>query len=662
MKWKISIVLILCVMLAFLYLYFKPDTDLVYNNTNNSISIEHKNRKLTNKHLENKEIIEAQESDCNDLIKPNKEVSQWKKDKKTYIKDLLLNLKKQGNKDIILDYISINSGIGLKQGRKIRELTPNSYKTPIYYDGKLLLATFEEEQLVNDSIAEQAYDPIYDAIKNHTIRNNIYLPDEKQLSFLFSYLIKSANENKTEVIENLINSGVQIHYADLVMSSQMNLPAHIVEMIFNASDLRADKVLKRFGRHTSLALLSLEAYNSELALLWISLGSPLQPDNFGMNAMDLLVKHSEKYDKSTFKQLFTTISAQHIYPHYEQTYTKLSLILPDNLFTNYKEDSINSKPNLTSAENEKIDDTVDKIYANILSGIVYFKLNSVPKHQCFYVLGKKLTRFSLKNKSRKKSKVVEKSIEKPNIDPLLTEAKNKFSSDYDIEAYLGSKNTLNSKRAIELYRQEKLNKLVSEMKNDSDIDPIKEEILIKIYKLAKQQKWSEAINLLENFDIQNDELLNTLIVLAINTNAEFSIIKDFLDKGGKLLPNTISTLIRNDNSTLAKQLMDYGLNINTVDLLGSNSISQAVKNKALSMFMFLIDEGAEINNSSVGYDALDIALMQFTTNKGDLIYIDKLIANGARIELSHKQISAEIRNEKLNYYIELIGRNPELIP
>ena len=286
----------------------------------------------------------------------------------------------------------------------------------------------------------------------------------------------------------------------------------------------------------------------------------------------------------------------------------------------------------------------------------------MPKHQCFYVLGKKLTRFSLKNKSRKKSKVVEKSIEKPNIDPLLTEAKNKFSSDYDIEAYLGSKNTLNSKRAIELYRQEKLNKLVSEMKNDSDIDPIKEEILIKIYKLAKQQKWSEAINLLENFDIQNDELLNTLIVLAINTNAEFSIIKDFLDKGGKLLPNTISTLIRNDNSTLAKQLMDYGLNINTVDLLGSNSISQAVKNKALSMFMFLIDEGAEINNSSVGYDALDIALMQFTTNKGDLIYIDKLIANGARIELSHKQISAEIRNEKLNYYIELIGRNPELIP
>ncbi|WP_286270597.1 hypothetical protein [Thalassotalea hakodatensis] len=65
--------------------------------------------------------------------------------------------------------------------------------------------------------------------------------------------------------------------------------------------------------------------------------------------------------------------------------------------------------------------------------------------------------------------------------------------------------------------------------------------------------------------------------------------------------------------------------------------------------------------SSEGYDALDVALLQWGVNNSDLTYVSLLISTGATITISHKQITKKLKYDNFDLYMKVISKYPELL-
>jgi hypothetical protein len=350
-----------------------------------------------------------------------------------------------------------------------------------------------------------------------------------------------------------------------------------------------------------------------------------------------------------------------IHPNLDETNRKLKLLLSNEEFHNYKK--ILGEKSIPQIQMEKIRDIENDIYENLLRGIVTFNLDSINKHECFSALGKSLIKTLINNDIKKIEVALDaKSSFKNTVQSSLENA-NKFNSLEEITSFYGSNESLEVKQEIELFKIKQIGELARRIKKDlemSENNIDKQKLMQEILKLANLGRWDEAIRLLNNISISTQEITNTLLIIAINTDADFYVIKKFIDDGATLLPKMISILIKNNNKKLAYNLLDYGLNINYIDLLGYSTIAQSVKYNSFSMLKFLIDNGAEINSYSSGYDALDLALIKLLTYSKDYSYVDILILNGINIKKSHKQLAEKLRKEDFESYIELINRYPSL--
>ncbi|MFT4930089.1 MAG: hypothetical protein ACI8WB_006225, partial [Phenylobacterium sp.] len=139
----------------------------------------------------------------------------------------------------------------------------------------------------------------------------------------------------------------------------------------------------------------------------------------------------------------------------------------------------------------------------------------------------------------------------------------------------------------------------------------------------------------------------------------FSIIKDLLDNGGQLAPNAINWIIFKNNAELARKLLPYGLDIHFISM-GDSTLASSVKRRAPDMLKFLIDNGVKMDSDVVGFDALDFALQQVDLKTEGLIYVSTLIAAGAKIELSHKQIVDSMKVNQMEKYFKLTSTYQKL--
>jgi hypothetical protein len=562
--------------------------------------------------------------------------------------------------EFILDNASINTGIGLYRGRILRN-KPDSHRLPHYHDGSSKLASYDETLLIDEIIANKNYQKILPEITKNKLRSNIFVADKDGLTYLFSYFLNADRANIDKLIPILVDAGVEIQYADLILVTKLGGSITALELMINASSLKIDKVLSRFGRYTSFVLVALESKNTELASFWIENGSILELDQFSPNAIDLLVKHKSSFNNKQFLQMFYKIMEYNIHPNLDETSRKLKLLLSNEDFYNYKR--ILGEKSIPKIQMEEIRDIESDIYKNVLRGIVTFNLDSINKHECFSALGKSLIKTLSSNDIEKSEVALEaKSSFKNTVQNSLKNA-NKFNSIEDITSFYGSNESLEVQQEIELFKIKKIGELASKIKKDlemSENNIDKQELMKEILKLANLGRWDEVISLLNSISISTQEIANTLLIIAINTDSDFYVIKRFIDDGATLLPEMISILIKNNNIKLAYNLLDYGLTINYIDLMGYSTITQSVKYNSFSMLQFLIDNGAEINSYSGGYDALDLALIKLLTYSKDYSYVDILILNGINIKKSHKQLAEKLRNEGFASYVELINRYPSL--
>jgi hypothetical protein len=346
----------------------------------------------------------------------------------------------------------------------------------------------------------------------------------------------------------------------------------------------------------------------------------------------------------------------------KRTATRMKKLLTKSEFNNHREIFDRFTHKLTQNQNKEVKINVDKLHKIVLDNWVSFDINKIPKHECLSILGRTITKKLLKKKNKKSKSQKYSPPKKPSLDPLIIKAQSMFSNNMEIENELSKNGGLEGKILINNFRKHIISKLGASQKKEFDTLSKTEEgkTIIEVIALAKKGMWTEAIELLKHLDIDASESMTTLLSIALTTNAKFEIIKYFLDEGAKLPHNLMFMLIMSDNSKLTEQLFDYDINLNYDDALGNSSIMLSVKYQSIKMFKLLIEQKIAINNFGLGFDALDLALIQFSANGHNTYYISELINAGALIKNSHKQLVQKIKAKNIEAYWKLLKLSPEL--
>lgn len=593
--------------------------------------------------------------DCQSYVVTELQTIEWKKNKYKAISKIFSELSSQQVSSIVQDKVAMESGVGLIQGRKFRNEFKGARKMPRFHDEDAELAKVEEISLVNKLIKAKDYSSLNDYIIEGKLKSNTFYPSISHTKFLLSYILELVDGEKVEVIDKLIDNSVPVTYSDLVYITELNIPKETLEKVYQSSDLKATKVFENFKRHLSLALIAIKNGNPDMFYFWASKGSPLQPDPFGPNALDYLVRFGSKFDQNTRDDLFQYIVSIKISPFFSKSSSRLKEIISPTVYKKHKSQLLRSTINLNKKQQETVNTNVLNIYKTVLTKIINVNIEELQEKRCFITLGNIKTKYVMTPlTSIKKPSIVKKKNEKN-----LKNEKNslKINDSIDSSQSLDYKQTLlKNKLSIikdNLDEYEKLNRDTS--------NNLMQKTVREVYELARKGMWDEAINLLNQLDVDDENVMTTLLMLAIDTDASMDIIDNFINKGGKLISPTIVRLISKNNLPLAQKLLPYGLNIHQIDPLGYSTLAQSVKYGDLEFLTFLINNGVPIDSHFEGVDALDIALQKFRGQRTQLLIISSLLSAGAIVEQSHKDLINEIKNNNFDIYMSLISTHPTLV-
>ncbi|MFT4924142.1 MAG: hypothetical protein ACI8WB_000220 [Phenylobacterium sp.] len=603
---------------------------------------------------------------CKNLLKPNNKVASWKIDKLSAIKSFVSNQLNLGASEQVLDLFFVNSGIGLYVGRNILTgYDPAIRKRPPYHQADIIRASIQAHILAKSSVAGNDLAKLLSSINSSKLPSTTYYRGEKGPVFLLSYLLENANTDIDNLANLLVDNGIKVTYSDLVNVTKMGLKTATVERLYSDSGLQATKVLSHKNRNSSLVLTAIAAHNAELAMYWLNMGSPSQPDPLDGNALDLLAEQGSKFHPDAATELFTTLVDAGLSPLKKASVARLKALIPPELFELYQAQLQTQSTILSAEETAQSEMLVNKVHTTILSELTKFELGNEPKHHCFSELGKLLTEFVVRVPRRGKISEPKKQPSKPNkidVEALIARAQRLHNNPDGVLFELSNEQSLLNKQAIEQYRRKELTELmkgVKEQVKQKPEDNSQKAIIRQIMQLAQQGKWPEVFQLLATLKSRQSEVRSALVYTAIISETDFVIIEQLLDGGTKLLESVMTPLISKNNVELARQLLPYGLDLNYVEM-GYSTLARSVQWQALDMLKFLLVKGVPIDTDAQGFDSLDLALKQFDYKMTGFTYVSLLISAGANIELSHKQIVDELKVRDLEGYSRLTSQFPQL--
>lgn len=622
---------------------------------------QHKKNTLKGKlDLDDQPKVELQ---CDQFIKEENIDDKWLSKQYDLLSQKLKELQSSSN-EYFIDYIAFNSGIGARNGRLMRDGYRASPKKPLYYEGDAFLAMSKEEAVASQFINNKNVFQLQQYLDSNPEFSRTYFAGEKHPVFFIGNLIEKDTKKRNELINLALDTNIEPTYADLAMATKDNIDLYLVEKMHRKSYLTANKILSAFGYKYSLATIAIAANNFELSIYWINEGSPLEPDEFALNALDLLFKYNKNFKKEEVLTLSKLMLEKGVYPNHSKTVESLKNIYSKDEFHLY-ENNLKQTFKLSEFEKLQADKIIFQMQSEIIEEVVSFDPYSSSIHPCHGELSKLiLKKVAIHHRTKKQE--TPKKIAPQNIsqkqDKLIEKAKLIYSNEEDIERFLDPDNTIEGKSLVEHYRKQEISKKAREARENNNLDEQFGDIasLEDAIELAKQGRWGEAEKLLISLGVNRSEALSILLSIALNTNASKDIIIQFMEEGASLQENAISILIARDDATLANALLPYGLNINYIDLLHYTPVINSVRLKAPNMLAFLIKNGSIINTNWSGFDALDFALQQFDIKVTKGYYVDTLLKSGANIEPSHKQWVEGKQSLDFDSYIYLISHYPEL--
>ncbi len=207
----------------------------------------------------------------------------------------------------------------------------------------------------------------------------------------------------------------------------------------------------------------------------------------------------------------------------------------------------------------------------------------------------------------------------------------------------------------------------------------------QIWELADEGKWAEAIALADEWlpGFESAEVIEMMYGMLLSTalrDAPIVAIVPLIERsGGRLPDDAILEIVRSrrgDAVSVAKELEQYGINLNYVDDMGRNALSVvlerfygfpdlgALDEDMLGMARFLAERGVTVKPSALGLDPLDGVLLAILEtplmNPAGVYYVRFLLDHGALIESSHRELVCRLRSVDPQGYQHLVSAVPEL--
>ncbi len=666
---KAALTIVLLAAISLLWMYTSSDDEVPSSqaSTDSTSNYQHKGKNSASLAATTTSPLEQPKTElspnaCREYFRTKSTTVQWQQIRKAYLKKAILEWEQEGIESVVMDRVFIDSGIGLFNGRTMLLQNQSDYHLPTYSLGKGHLATGSEQLVLKSRLAQGNTTELPIDIERELISTDAYYATQNGPAYLIEYLIE-AQQLSPELLEKLVDAGVLVSYSDLASLTQAGFPREVLHQAYLASGLSAEKILKSFGHMTTLSLIAIEAKNIDLAIYWTTMGSPAKPDLFYNNAIDELAIRFENASSAQVDQLFKQLADKGLQPYWPQSIDKLSRTLSPLVWQNYQQSIAVDNDPLSMTQKKKSNSLTKIIHHHILQDSVNFDLQLEPPHHCFDALGRRLTKFALHGKFKRKPSTVEPQISQKSLaDSMIEEAKSIYSNDKQIEDFLGKGQTIENKEIVTRYRRQKLNEMRHTVDSPPSIESVPTELrksLQDIFEMAHKGRWQEVEELLNELELPNEDSLNALLQIALYGNADFPIIKELLVQGAKLPSNAINWLITKNNALLAKQLLPYGLNTD-YQLLGDSVLALCVKHHAPDMLALLLNSGVYLDSDSAGFDALDYALAQVDESAASQHYIALLLGAGATVEASHRQVVDAMKDKKIVLYSILIGKFPAL--
>jgi hypothetical protein len=347
---------------------------------------------------------------CNDHYLPNDNLAQWRQTKQVFIAKFFADLEDSGTDRKTLEMVAIESGVGLFRGRKLLSDYLSGSRKPRYTTADVRIATYDETSLVKTRLKANDLAGLFNDVREGRISPNVFFVSKSGLVFLLSYVLELKTDNQADVIEGLVGAGIKVFYSDLITVTQLNIPQATIDKLLKASDLQASHVLKRFGRYTSLALVAIEAKNADLASYWIDMGSPMKPDLFFNNAMDVLAKNGSAMNITQVEPLFEQLAKQGLTPYWPSSIATLKELITAQRLKPFDINKL-TRVQFSKMQRIKIDSIVNDLHTKLLDQVVDFDVRGQNRHLCFDQLGIRSTKFAMSYKA--KVKKLMKSRAKP---------------------------------------------------------------------------------------------------------------------------------------------------------------------------------------------------------------------------------------------------------
>jgi len=616
----------------------------------------------------------AKSANC-PVLPPISDEASFLKAKFTSLAAQLKNLQSQHD-EFLLDNISIVSRIGLFAGREMRDGYRINFKNPLFVTEQVKQASPDAKTLLRTLLNNNDYKQLAQAVSSGQIPSNESYFGTSFRVFLIERILEAKLENAEHAIEQLLDVGVTVWYGDIIAAIRSDLSDDLVKRLFQHSTLNASAVLQKGTLFLSLTNIAIEQQRADLARYFLEMGSPIAPDRFNHNALDLLAKHHDSLSPQQITTLFNAIYPVSNTYHVRATPERLRNLLSDKLKTKPLKAAL--PPELTTLQSQQLNQSALTLYRVALTGIVAKSTLSQLTDACLAQHGQKVILKVMqadRNRRVEQAEQRKKAANQTTVTSADTQLnklqaiQQQFATPKEIEAALAPQQTLEQKRLVQRYRsievEKKAKKILQEQatKNQASDNQAQqhEQLMQQVYALAQQNRWKEAQQLLSKTEPLAQKAATLLLSVAINTSADKTILFWLLNEGAQILPNAITGIVAIGDIERAELLLKHGLDIHYIDPLNRNALFTAVTVNNVEMLRWLLRKGISLQPEQAGLDVLDHALLSYTQNRTQLAMLSAIIQAGITIETSHQEIVAGMVPNQLNRYTPLINLHPELI-
>lgn len=484
--------------------------------------------------------------------------------------------------------------------------------------------------------------------------------------FLYQILITRILDGQLDnsILDTAIQYGITAHISDFVFAMENKVNAETIKDLLTVSHADTLKAFYYKGEYRSLTTYALFNSYYDLAITLSEMGVPSYPDVFSLGAIEILQRQKEKISEAQSESLITSLKSA--ISNNEHDLEVLG-------YSNYFDESFDKekwelkfKPYeqmLQLAGNTSVQSAREDVN-NLLFEIVSEKhLNDFEcKNQIFNQLLVALNDKRRSNKPGQSLKDQFTRIDKSHA--LLKEAKLLFLSDEAILDYLSQDKTLYGKQAVELFREQINKELVEKLKAEA----IKQEVeqpkvsadMKTLYALAKDGKWNELINLMD--DIDSQEMKDAILSISLTMNAGPGVVNALIESGATVHQGLLMAATLTNNSGVIKVLVDNGLDVVQPIDKEIFPVVIAAKFGKESSLSFILGQGATPNPDILGYDALDYVLLSEEPIQRKVEMAKLLFDYGMPVGVSHKQIVNSLGYDRIDEYVILVKSFPELRP